>query len=64
MSVLSCLQPHPRVRLTPAQREDVTREQMAVTFGVLPWAAAVHLVVTLGSALYVIPPDSGLLPRL
>lgn len=37
---------------------------MAVTFGVLPWAAAVHLVVTLGSALYVIPPDRGLLPRL
>lgn len=64
MSVLSCLQQHSRVRLTPAQREAVTREQMAVTFGVLPWAAAVHLVVTLGSALYVIPPDSGLLPRL
>ncbi|MDN5547496.1 MAG: histidine kinase, partial [Rhodococcus sp. (in: high G+C Gram-positive bacteria)] len=50
--------------MTPAQRDDVTREQIAVTFGVLPWAAAVHLVVTLGLTLYVIPPDSGPLPRL
>lgn len=64
MSVLSLLQPHQRERLTPAQRDDVTREQIAVTFGVLPWAAAVHLVVTLGLTLYVIPPDSGPLPRL
>ena len=48
MPVLSLLQPRQRERLTPAQRDDVTREQIAVTFGVLPWAAAVHLVVTLG----------------
>ncbi len=68
MSILSRLpsrlRESPRERLTPAQRDDVTREQIAVTFGVLPWAAAVHLVVTLGLTLYVIPPDSGLLPRL
>lgn len=63
MPVLSLLQPCQRERLTPAQRDDVTREQIAVTFGVLPWAAAVHLVVTLGLTLYVIPPDGGPLPR-
>ncbi len=63
MPVLSLLQPRQRERLTPAQRDDVTREQIAVTFGVLPWAAAVHLVVTLGLTLYVIPPDGGPLPR-
>ncbi|WP_242484832.1 EAL domain-containing protein [Rhodococcus sp. MS16] len=49
--------------LTAAQRRDLRNRQITVSFTMLPWAAAVHLLVVLGLSMYVIPEDSGLLLR-
>lgn len=49
-----------REALTASQRREVSRQRIAVTFGALPWAAAVHLIVAAGLTLFVIPDDSGL----
>ena len=46
--------------LTAGQRRDLRARQITVSFTMLPWAAAVHLLAVLGLSLYVIPENGGI----